>query len=126
MKKQNKVLKKAIKFLLTHFSSISIGNPNEFLYSLAVSPNDDYDNFKKNYKYRLWVSLNDTNSYEHIEQKTDDNDNNIIGIFKVNGDLYSASWRVNSYDDHTYDNILSTFKKVKPNQKMITVYEVNN
>lgn len=107
MKKQNKVLKKAIKFLLTHFSSIDIGNPNDFLYSLAVSFDEYYDNFKKNYKYRLWTSLNDTNSYEHIEQKTDD-DNNIIGIFKVNGDLYSASWRVNSYD-----NILSTFKKVK-------------
>lgn len=123
MQGQNKALKKAIKFLLKHFDGINIGNPNKFLYSLAVSPNDYCDNFKKTYKYGLWVSLNDVNSYEHIEQTTDDDDN-IKGIFKVNGELYSASWKINSYEDPYYDNILSTFKNVKAVQKMITVYEV--
>lgn len=122
MKEKNKNLEKAIKFLLTNFGSLDIGNPNDFLYGLAVA-NDYYsNNFKKLNVYKSWVSLDNNNSYEHIKQYEDD-DGNIIGIFKVNGDVYSASWNINSYDDPNYDNILSTFKKVKPIEKTIIVYE---
>lgn len=92
------------------------------MYGLAVA-NDYYsNNFKKLNVYKSWVSLDNNNSYEHIKQYEDD-DGNIIGIFKVNGDVYSASWNINSYDDPNYDNILSTFKKVKPIEKTIIVYE---
>lgn len=123
MKEENKNLEKAITFLLTNFGSLNIGNPNDFLYWLAVEDKYYSNNFKKLSVYKLWVSLDNNNSYEHIKQYEDD-DGNMVGIFKVNGDIYSASWNINSYDDPNYDNILSTFKKVRPIQKIITVYKV--
>ena len=64
--------------------------------------------------------------YEHIEQKKDkDDDSKIIGIFKVNDEVYLSKWTINSYDDaNEYQNILKTFKKVKPVKKEVIVYEV--
>ncbi len=124
MKESNVNLQNAINFLLKNFSDIDIDDPNEFLYNLAVSPIDYGINFKKNSKYKLWKSLNSSNKYEHIEQKQDkDDDNKVIGIFKVNDEVYLSKWRINSYDDDEYQHILKTFKKVKPVKKEVIVYE---
>lgn len=123
MKEENKNLENAITFLLTNFGSLNIGNPNDFLYRLAVADDSYSNNFKKLSVYKLWVSLDNNISYEHIKQYEDD-DGNMVGIFKVNGEIYSASWNITSYEDPNYDNILSTFKKLRPIQKIITVYEV--
>ena len=125
MKESNINLENAINFLLKNFSDIDINDPNEFLYNLAASPSDYCENFKKNSKYKLWKSLNSNNMYEHIEQKKDkDDDNEVIGIFKVNDEVYLSKWTINSYDADEYQNILKTFKKVKPVKKEVIVYEV--
>lgn len=125
MKESNINLENAINFLLKNFSDVDIDDPNEFLYNLAVSPSDYGENFKKNSKYKLWKSLNNKNMYEHIEQKKDkDDDNKIIGIFKVNDEVYLSEWTINSYDTDQYQHILKTFKKVKPVKKEVIVYEV--
>ena len=48
----------------------------------------------------------------------------IIGIFKVNDEVYLSNWTINSYDSDQYQHILKTFKNVKPVKKEIIVYEV--